>query len=768
MASSAATIANSLATPSSSSFKPEEVILIRRRRPADEQQSESSYDVFSLEENVAAAAAAAEDDSGQQAPSPSFKLAHSQVANISQLQEDHIPDHLIVEQIPAHLRSSPSRKVHVLVSTGAGTGRALEFYEAVLQPLFAALGLTAAAAASESESESGGGGSINETEEKANRYHYDLVTTTDAQSIRQFGSTLAVVNDGESGSGGGAVAHTVVILSGDGGIVELLNASASDDVRPTQPQSQTQPPPLVAILPLGTGNALFHSLHKPVEESPSAASKSSGLVQGLRTLLTGVAAPLPSFRAEFSPGSRLITYQHPDEGTQGCGDDAQKKAKAVRGGEEEHAQAVSWLRGAIVASYGFHSQLVWESDTPAYRRHGAARFGMVARQLLEESHAYDAVVEVVTPDTDSGTELGHDDDTDDDDEGGAPVAVTNPEQQKQQQKKRATTKTRKIARDRHAYVLATLVSNLEKTFTISPASRPLDGRLRLVHFGDIGGARTMDVMMRAYDGGKHVGMRFEKDDEKGREKGGDEEEEEHAVGYEEVAEVRVTTRESDPRWRKVCIDGTIVELPPGGTMTVAVEGKGKRGGEAQAHLQILVDRGTDEFFRLFGQLVVTAPPDFPPPNPQQDPLTGIERPRPRLHVSPDHPGQIPRRTYTATSPTYKAAKAERRACLPGQDEAGAGRPEQDPAGQTAPEVGRPDPQELEVSARGGRFKPNRNLPGYHTSRADVDVPPGSRNPSASLCQQHPPPTPASRFPGALLSPSRKSPTGTVIPTKVQN
>lgn len=221
---------------------------------------------------------------------------------------------------------------------------------------------------------------------------------------------------------------------------------------------------------------------------------------------------------------------------------------------------------------------------------------MVARQLLEESHAYDAVVEIVTT---TDTEPGHDDDTDDDDEGGAPV-VANPEQQSKPMAATTTTtttKTRKIARDRHAYILATLVSNLEKTFTISPASRPLDGRLRLVHFGDVGGPRTMDVMMRVYDGGKHVGMRFdekekenenENEDEEGvkrKVEGGGEEEEEHVVGYEEVAEVRVTTREPDARWRKVCIDGTIVELPLGGTMTVTVEGKGEA-----AHLQILVDR----------------------------------------------------------------------------------------------------------------------------------------------------------------------------------
>lgn len=40
------------------------------------------------------------------------------------------------------------------------------------------------------------------------------------------------------------------------------------------------------------------------------------------------------------------------------------------------------------------------------------------------------------------------------------------------------------------------------------------------------------------------------------------------VGYETVDEVKVVALEADERWRKVCIDGTIVELPEGGQMTV--------------------------------------------------------------------------------------------------------------------------------------------------------------------------------------------------------
>ncbi|KAI1770860.1 P-loop containing nucleoside triphosphate hydrolase protein [Hypoxylon cercidicola] len=54
---------------------------------------------------------------------------------------------------------------------------------------------------------------------------------------------------------------------------------------------------------------------------------------------------------------------------------------------------------------------------------------------------------------------------------------------------------------------------------------------------------------------------------------------------------------------------------------------------------------------------------------------------------------------------------------------------------------------MEVSAKGGRFKLNRDLPGYYlTSRADVDIPPEERPISFVL-----PDPPELRFPGALLS-----------------
>lgn len=444
------------------------------------------YDTLSLKEETS--------DDG----SLSFRLSHQSANDVPK----SLLDRFLVKVAPEHLRASDTRKVHLVVSTHSGTGLALGFYTSVLQPLLKDFGLSAAVLGGDDDGKSS---------------LLNLVTTRDAQSIQEFAANLSP-----------GVEHTLVLLSGDGGIVESLNGKATLDDDHDGGKSRPRPLPLIAMLPLGTGNALFNSLHKGVyaaysgSSSVEPAAAPSPLVLGLRTLLRGRRAPLPSFRVDFSPGSRQISYQD---------------AEGAPGAVEGQLRPVTHLYGAIVASYGFHAQLVWESDTPEYRKHGAKRFGMVAAELLKESHAYDARVDrnILLPLSSS---------------------VQQP-----------------IERQRHAYVLATLVSNLERTFTISPASRPVDGALRLVHFGPVGGERTMEIMTQAYNDGQHVGMTWTT--------GGEGEEKQEGVGYEQVDEVKVETREEVARWRKVCVDGTIVELPPGGSMTVRTE--------SAPHLDILVD-----------------------------------------------------------------------------------------------------------------------------------------------------------------------------------
>lgn len=115
-----------------------------------------------------------------------------------------------------------------------------------------------------------------------------------------------------------------------------------------------------------------------------------------------------------------------------------------------------------------------------------------------------------------------------------------------------------IPRKEHGYILSSLVSKLEQTFTISPASKPLDGQLRVVHFGAATGKQTMKVMEEAYKDGNHIGMQWNEDDQKGE------------VGYESIEKLRIDFEESGERfkWRRCCVDGLIVGVEEGGWMEV--------------------------------------------------------------------------------------------------------------------------------------------------------------------------------------------------------
>ncbi|OLN97538.1 hypothetical protein CCHL11_01233 [Colletotrichum chlorophyti] len=393
---------------------------------------------------------------------------------------------LLLAHFPDHLNPrSGAHAVHFVVSTKSGVGHAPRFWENVVQPLLL-LADQKTIGGQQRHSSSILALTEPSTQDEADAPpEFNLLVTKDADSVREFAKQRWAATQAAPPT----KTETIVLLSGDGGVLDLLNGCEGTG-------SATKLP-TIALLPLGTGNATFHSLHKPLY----ADNGPSHMVLGLRTLFTGRPAPLPTFRAYFSPGARLVSYT-PDPGAQGPGD------------VSRHDTGVNHLLGAIVASYGFHAQLVWESDTPEYRRHGDKRFGMVAQELLRESHAYAATVEVAGQD-------------------GA---------------------LRRVERERFGYALVALVSNLEKTFTISPGSGPLAGRMKLVHFGAVGGDKTMEIMMAAYNQGAHVGMRWG--------------EGEGYVGYEDAEEVRVTIGESDARWRKVCVDGTIVEIPEGGWMSV--------------------------------------------------------------------------------------------------------------------------------------------------------------------------------------------------------
>lgn len=474
--------------------KGEEIVFVLAKPDASQ-----GYEIFTLTEGETSGVAG---DGDAQKTQP-FQLTS---VSVPDLPLGVLDQHLLQRQVPAHLACHAHHQLHVIVSTGSGTGKALPFYDSVLRPLVTALGLHEEgelAIPDPPEPPKAGDAALGTT------HGYQVTVTRDSQSVRQFARRLRnpIPTDGDRPD------QTIILLSGDGGVVDLLNG-----LDEASGGSQA-PRPTIALLPLGTGNALFHSLHRPLY----AADGTSSFVLGLRTLFKGTTAPLPTFRATFSPRSRLVS--HADR------DPAQDSPRDPRH-DPADGPPVDHLLGAIVASYGFHASLVWESDTPSLRRHGAARFGMAAQELLREAHTYQAEVQI---------------------------------------RRSVESDMEALPRSEFNYVLATLVSSLEKTFTISPASAPLDGRLRLVHFGAVGAERTMEIMMAAYDGGRHVGMSWN-DGARAE-----------SVGYEEVEAVRLAVRETDPRWRKVCVDGTIVEVGEEGWMAVG------RTPESELLLHVLVD-----------------------------------------------------------------------------------------------------------------------------------------------------------------------------------
>ncbi|EPE24139.1 hypothetical protein GLAREA_07989 [Glarea lozoyensis ATCC 20868] len=367
----------------------------------------------------------------------------------------HLPEDFLdiyhIKDVPSHLE--PSCQLSVVVSTLSGTGLATSFFEKILRPVLQTL-------------------SIDESQ-------YSVDRTENTQSVHDLAKTTLL----ENANGGDA--QTVVVLSGDGGIVDIINGLLESGER-----SSDYTPPVICQIPLGTGNALFHSLHR-------SSTTPSIYVQALRTLLTGQPKPLPTFKATFSPGARLLTHE----------------------GQSATPLSNNTLYGAVVASYGLHSTLVADSDTTEYRKHGDKRFGLVAKDLLYPEdgspHAYQADVTLL-----------------------------------QDGKQNA------VGRQEHGYILATLVSNLEKTFTISPETKPLDGVLRVVNFGPLSGDESMEIMKAAYQDGKHIGM--------------------EGVGYDAVEGLDVKFLEVGEswKWRRCCVDGLIVGVEEGGWMKVRVMEKG--------------------------------------------------------------------------------------------------------------------------------------------------------------------------------------------------
>ncbi len=401
----------------------------------------------------------------------------------------HLPDFLCLPS------KNVQANIHVIISTFSGTQKAEVFYELALKPLLDQLKTSPYA--------------VHRTESADTISHLtrDVIQPRANQGMRQL----------------------IILLSGDGGMVDIVNTLFSEQIT-----TNNAAIPIVALIPMGTGNALYNSSCRPrinkitptsITHSPSRQLEylSEDKTYGLRTLLLGTPKPLPTFRVTFSPGSASISYSasstHP-------------KHTSL---SPTSPSNTSTLHGCVLTSWCLHASLISLSDAPSHRVHGSSRFSAAAKSLLyppdnSPTHLYKGV-----------------------------VSVLNCDQSGQESWEPLRERDGSLRRE-HMYILATLVSNLEESFTISPHSEPLDGKLRAVSIGAVGPEEVVRLLGLAYQRGRHV------DDEQG------------IVGYEEVEGLRLEFEEDDDdgvghesekgRWRRVCVDGLIVECPRGGWVEV--------------------------------------------------------------------------------------------------------------------------------------------------------------------------------------------------------
>ncbi|KAL8715692.1 MAG: hypothetical protein Q9225_006309 [Loekoesia sp. 1 TL-2023] len=378
----------------------------------------------------------------------SFELLPVTGLPLDYLSAYQIPRHPVHLYVPTNPDGSPN--LHVIISVRSGVGEAQQYYDNVLSEALAAVDL--------------------------NRENYDVHVTKSEKSIREIVESIILprANDG--------IDQTILLLSGDGGIVDTVNALLLSS------RNESYVKPTIGLICMGTGNAMANS-----------TGLNRDATRGLRSIFKGFPHSLPTFKANFSPGSVSLTDEgrktEPLPSESGCG----------------------IVHGVVVCSWALHASLVADSDTTEYRQFGAQRFQMAAKQLMapddgSEPHVYNGKITLYKSD-DKGREY-----------------------------------TEQISETKTSYIVTTLVSNFEEKLCISPHSKPLDGQLRVLRFGDISAADVMRLLGMALQGGGH-----EKDE---------------MVQYAPINGLRIQIDEADSRWRRVCVDGKIVRVEEGGWVEV--------------------------------------------------------------------------------------------------------------------------------------------------------------------------------------------------------
>ena len=449
-----------------------------------------------------------EDDGREEADRQAHpvELKSYEVAYTRDVKHDSSP--LLLPRLPDHLLLPPKDgqgSIHVIISTLSGTQKAEGFFERCLKPLLDRLEVPP----------------------------YDVHRTESPDTISRFTRDIILPRANQG------IKQSIILLSGDGGIVDIINTLLGQEKMKGDAAI-----PVIGVIPMGTGNALFNSScrPRPHPESPSSTEKADSSdrawdlhedkTQGLRTLLFGTPKPLPTFRTAFSPGSTSISYPSASAASSSPMHTPLPTSHPC----SSTTTTPPILHGCVLTSWCLHASLISLSDTPRHRAKGRSRFTTAAQTLLQPpdgspTHVYRGVVSTLhlSPGSGSGAEEW-----------------------------RPVREKDGSVRRKHMYILCTLVSHLEENFTISPDSGVLEGRLRLVSIGDVGVEEVVRVLGEAYQGGRHV-----REGNKG----------DGVVGYDAVEGVRIEfdEEEAEGTWRRVCVDGMVVECPRGGWVEVRMD-----------------------------------------------------------------------------------------------------------------------------------------------------------------------------------------------------
>lgn len=205
--------------------------------------------------------------------------------------------------------------LRIVVSILSGLGEANDFFINVVRPAFAAYGF----------------------EESSYHVHY----TESEKSVTEFADDVLLPCAQRGWE------QTVLLLSGDGGISDLVNTFQPAAID-SNGASRDFKKPTVGLVAMGSGNALANS-----------TGINADATRGLRHFFRGSPKGLPTFCARFSKGSELVV----DEGKR-------TEPFPYRSGDED------CVYGAVVCSWALHASLVANSDTAQYRKHGVQRFQM--------------------------------------------------------------------------------------------------------------------------------------------------------------------------------------------------------------------------------------------------------------------------------------------------------------------------------------------------------------------------------------------------------